>query len=157
MKWFSLSAAALAASLLLTAFPVVASASSHASSSSSSVVIRKIFYNSPGSDRGSNVSLDHEWVKLHNRTGQRITLTGWTLRDRQGHVYTFGAYSLKAHGYVKIRTGSGRNTQTNRFWGRSWYIWNNNGDRATLEDASGKVKSRCSYSDPDEQRSLKVC
>jgi hypothetical protein len=156
MKWFSLSAAVLAASLLLTAFPVAASASSHASSSSS-VVIRKIFYNSPGSDRGSNASLDHEWVKLHNRTGQRITLTGWTLRDRQGHVYTFGTYRLKAHGYVKIRTGRGRNTQTNRFWGRSWYIWNNTGDRATLENANGKVKSRCSYSDPDERGFLKVC
>ena len=36
--------------------------------STSPVVISEIFYNSPGSDRGSNQSLNAEWVKLRNRT-----------------------------------------------------------------------------------------
>jgi hypothetical protein len=53
--------------------------------------IYKIQYNSPGPDNGSNSSLNAEWVQLHNRSGSRINLSGWTLRDNCGcgHVYTF--------------------------------------------------------------------
>jgi hypothetical protein len=128
-----------------------------AQAATSPVVIHEIYYNSPGKDTGSNTSLNAEWVQLHNRTSRPITLTHWTLRDRAGHVYTFGTYRIKAGGYVKIHTGSGTNTQTNRYWRHNWYIWNNNGDAATLKNASGIVKSRCSYSDPSEVRAFKIC
>jgi hypothetical protein len=121
------------------------------------VVINKIYYNSPGADRGSNASLNAEWVQLHNTMGHRVTLTHWRLRDRAGHIYRFGTYRLKAHGYVKIHTGTGSNTQTNRYWGHSGYIWNNDGDTATLKDANGNVRSRCSYSDPSETHASRVC
>jgi len=121
------------------------------------VVIHEIYYNSPGRDTGSNPSLNAEWVQLHNSTGHRITLTHWSLRDRAGHVYAFGTYRLPAHGSVKIHTGTGSNTQANRYWDHSWYIWNNDGDGATLKNASGTVISRCSYSDPGETRAFKIC
>jgi Lamin Tail Domain len=120
-------------------------------------VIHEIFYNSPGPDRGSNASLNAEWVQLHNNSGHPVTLTHWTLRDRAGHVYTFGTYRLKAHGFVKVHTGKGSNTQANRYWRHSWYIWNNDGDGATLKNAGGTVISRCSYSDPSEIRAFKIC
>ena len=111
--------------------------------------IHKIQYNSPGPDNGSNSSLNAEWVQLHNRSASRITLTGWTLRDTAGHVYTFGTYTIRAHGYVKIHTGRGTNTQTDRYWGRRAYVWNNDGDRATLKNRNGTVIDRCSYSGGD--------
>lgn len=149
--------AAVLAALLLPASQALASASAPAAQKRSSVVITKIWYNSPGPDHGSNASLNHEWVKLHNRTSRRVTLTGWTLRDASRHVYTFGRYRLKAGATVKVRTGRGSNTQTNLYWGRRWYIWNNTGDTAKLERPSGKVKSRCSYSDPRKRRSFKDC
>jgi len=119
--------------------------------------IHEIYYNSPGPDDGSNSSLNHEWVQLHNTSGSRIKLTGWTLRDRCGcgHVYKFGTYTIKAHGYVKIHTGRGTNTQTDRYWGRSWYVWNNTGDRATLKNRSGTVIDRCSYT--GTSRGYKIC
>jgi hypothetical protein len=142
--------------ITLMSSPALAS-SSHPTITRSAVRIHKIFYNSPGSDRGSNSSLNAEWVDLHNRSGHAVTLTHWTLRDIAGHVYTFGTYRLKAHGDVKIHTGSGSNTRANRFWGNSWYIWNNNGDRATLKNARGGVRSRCSYSDPSETSAFKIC
>jgi hypothetical protein len=28
---------------------------------------------------------------------------------------------------VKIHTGKGANSQTDRYWGRGWYVWNNTG------------------------------
>lgn len=120
-------------------------------------MIHEIFYNSPGRDTGSNASLNAEWVQLFNRSGHRVTLTRWTLRDAVGHVYPFGTYSLRAHAYVRIHTGRGANTRTDRYWGQRWYIWNNDGDTATLRNASGVLRSRCSYSDPSETRSSTIC
>jgi len=120
--------------------------------------IHKIYYNSPGKDTGSNTSLNGEWVQLRNTSGSRISLTGWTLHDAgTKHTYTFGTYTIKAHGSVKIHTGKGSNTQTDRYWGLSGYVWNNDGDRATLKDTHGNVIDRCSYSDPSESFSWKTC
>lgn len=131
---------------LAMALGLVMTSGSAALAAGHRIKIYEIYYNSPGPDNGSNRSLNHEWVKLHNTSGHRITLTGWTLRDRQGHVYKFGTYKIKAHGYVTIHTGKGTNTQTDRYWGRRWYVWNNTGDRATLKDGSGTVIDRCAYS-----------
>src|SRR5215467_5760228 len=55
----------------------VAQAASAARAARSPVVIREIYYNSPGPDYGSNSSLNHEWVKLHNRTNHAVTMTHW--------------------------------------------------------------------------------
>lgn len=107
--------------------------------------IGEIWYNSPGSDRGGNSSLNHEWVQLHNTSGSWITMTGWTLRDPKHHVYTFGTYKIKPHGYVKIHTGKGTNTQTDRYWGKAWYVWNNTSDTATVRDNRGRLLDRCTY------------
>ena len=135
----------------------VAPAAHAARAARSPVVIQKIFYNSPGPDHGSNSSLNHEWVRLHNRTNRPVTLTHWTLRDRAGHVFKFATYRLRAGGSVKIHTGHGNRSQTDRYWDSGWYIWNNDGDGATLKNANGAVKSRCSYSDPREDFASHVC
>ena len=141
----------------LAAAPAAASPTHHGAARGR-VFIQRIFYNSPGSDDRSNSSLNAEWVDLHNSSGHPITLTHWTLRDKDGHVYKFKTrYRLRAHKDVRIHTGHGRNTSTNRFWGSGNYVWNNDGDTAVLKSASGSVKSRCTYSDPSEQRSSVTC
>jgi len=122
------------------------------------VQIREIYYNSPGPDRGGNSSLNAEWVELHNTSGSRISMTGWIVHDgKQRHTFTFGTYTIGAHAYVKIHTGTGGRTQTDRYWNLSWYVWNNTGDTATLKDNLGRVIDRCSYSDPGERRSYTTC
>jgi hypothetical protein len=123
----------------------------------SPVTIHEIYYNSPGPDHGSNASLDSEWVDLRNSSVSPVTLSNWTLRDTAGHVYTFGAYRLGPHADVRIHTGRGASTQVNLYWKHSWYIWNNNGDKATLENAARTVMSACSYSDPSEIRAFRIC
>ncbi len=137
---------------------IPAAASAHHGSARGRVFIYEIFYNSPGSDHGSNSSLNAEWVELRNSSGHPITLTHWTLRDKAGHVYKFkNTFKLKAHKTVKIHTGSGSDTSANRYWGSGWYIWNNDGDTATLKSASGSLKSRCAYSDHSEQHASVIC
>jgi Lamin Tail Domain len=155
----SLASAAAALGILTTAAlatPALA-ASARPAVVHSPVIIHEIFYNSPGSDRGSNASLDAEWVDLHNSSASPVTLSRWTLRDAANHVYTFGTYRLGPHADVKIHTGRGANTQANLHWKQSWYIWNNNGDKATLENAGRAVMSACSYSDPREVRAFRIC
>lgn len=149
-----LSAGAITVGLVALAPAVTATA---APTAGGSVFISGIWYNSPGPDRGSNASLNHEWVQLHNTTGHAITLSGWTLRDKDGHVFTFGTYRLGAHGYVKIHTGRGQRTQANRYWNRTWYIWNNTGDTATLETGLRVVRSICKYSAPHQRREYTRC
>jgi hypothetical protein len=107
--------------------------------------IYEIWYNSPGPDYGGNVSLNNEWVKLHNTSGVSISLAHWTLRDKAGHVFVFGSYTIKAHGYVTIHTGHGSGTQTDRYWNHSWYIWNNTGDTAILRNQHGITIGSCTY------------
>jgi hypothetical protein len=152
-------ASTIAAGLLTLTGPaaLAAPAAPAAHRAPSPVVISEIFYNSPGPDHGSNQSLNAEWVKLRNRTGHRISLSGWTLRDRAHHVYHFVGYSLRANGTVRIHTGSGRDTQRNLFQNRGWYVWNNDGDTATLRGPAGNVRDRCSYSDPSENFDAVAC
>ena len=109
------------------------------------VRVYEIYYNSPGSDYGSNTSLNAEWIRLKNVCSTGKSLYHWTIRDVAGHVYTFGTYTLKAYSYVKVHTGKGTNTSTDRYWGKSWYIWNNDKDTAYLRNSAGTLMSSCAY------------
>jgi Lamin Tail Domain len=112
------------------------------------VSIYKIYYDSPGSDLGSNKSLNGEWIQLRSTCTTNKSLTGWKIKDAANHVYIFGTYSLPAGGTVKIHTGNGSNTSTNRYWGQSWYIWNNTGsEKASLLTSTGTTADTCSYTD----------
>ena len=130
---------------LVVALGLVMATGSQAQAAVYRMQIHEIYYNSPGPDYGGNSSLNHEWVELHNNSGAAISLADWTLRDKAGHVFRFGAYTIKPHGYVTIHTGKGAGTQTDRYWNRSWYIWNNTGDTAILENQHGTVIDKCSY------------
>ena len=107
--------------------------------------IKKIYFDSPGSDTGSNASLNAEWIRLKNTGNRGRWLTGWRIRDESGHVYRFGTFKLRAGRVVTVHTGSGSNTRYHRYWGLDNYVWNNDGDTAKLGNKSGKLIDRCSY------------
>jgi hypothetical protein len=52
------------------------------------VYIYKVYFDSPGSDRGSNSSLNAEYVVIRNGDNVSHSISGWTVRDRAGHHYT---------------------------------------------------------------------
>lgn len=87
-------------------------------------------------------NLNEEWVEITNLGTEDVNLAGWTLEDGQNHTYKFPDFSLKAGAVAKIRTGAGNDTAVDLFWNRSSSIWNNDGDVATLKDASGSIVSR---------------
>ena len=86
-------------------------------------------------------NLIEEWVEVSNMGSTDVSLAGWTLEDLQNHTYSFPDFSLMAGAAVKIRTGVGNDTSEDLFWNRSSSIWNNDGDVATLRDASGNTVS----------------
>jgi len=111
----------------------------------SGLQFQKIYYNSPGSDTGSNTSLNAEWVQIKNVTSTTKYLTGWTVRDTAGHVYKFPTTRVAAGDVVRLHTGKGTNTTRHRYWGRSWYVWNNTGDKAILRRPDGTLADTCAW------------
>lgn len=104
-------------------------------------------YDSPGPDNGSNTSLNAEWVRIKNTSNQNRSMSGWTIRDQQGHVYHFpSTYVLHAGASVKIHTGNGLDIQTNLYWHQNSYVWNNTGDRAILKKGRTHVDT-CIWGD----------
>ena len=116
----------------------------------STVYIYKVYFDSPGSDTGSNSSLNAEYVVIRNGDNVSHTVSGWTVRDAAGHVYKFGTLRLGAGKQAIIHTGDGTkyttSASTHLYWGREWYVWNNNGDKVILRRADGSLKDTCTYS-----------
>ncbi|HEV8529075.1 MAG TPA: hypothetical protein VGS60_16245 [Actinomycetes bacterium] len=50
-------------------------------------------------------------------------------------MYKFGTFSLGAGKSVRIHTGTGTNTSTDRYWNSGAYIWNTPGTRRTCVTA----------------------
>jgi hypothetical protein len=113
--------------------------------SASGIRISEINFDSPGPDDGGNASLNGEWVQITNTSSKTASLGGWALHDASHHVFGFPSFRLKPHDAVKVHTGSGKNAAANLYWGSSQYIWNNTGDTATLDGASGKKVDSCTY------------
>lgn len=133
-------AAGLAAVGLLSPGMAVSSATA-----APAVRIYRVWYDSPGKDTRSNASLNGEWVQIKNQTRSSRSLRGWSLRDRSGHVYVFGAYTLRPGKTVKIHTGRGKNTASQRYQGKRTYVWDNR-DSVSLRTAAGRVADTCSWS-----------
>jgi hypothetical protein len=127
---------------------IVGSATAPGSAATGAVQLTKIQYDSPGTDTGSNTSINGEWVRLTNKTKKTINLRNWTVRDVAGHVYKFTTdHSLAAGKNVYVLTGKGTNGKPAgyRYWGSSGYIWNNSGDTATLKDPTSKTIDSCKW------------
>ncbi len=93
-------------------------------------------------------ALDNEYLVVTNTTGSKVSLTGWTLRDASGHLFTFEGKSLAAGTSVAVHTGKGANGKphaADMYWGKTSYIWNNAGDTATLRTSSGTTIDACKY------------
>lgn len=106
----------------------------------------KAYANSPGTDTGTNYSLNGEYVVISNSSyTASYNLTGYTISDRSAHVYRFRTFVLKPRASVTLHTGSGTNTSTHLYWGSRAYIWTNTGDTAYLKNSAGTLRDSCSW------------
>lgn len=88
----------------------------------------------------ADLNLKDEWVKIRNTGSSSASLSGWKMVDEGNkHTYTFGSFTLSPGSTVTLYTGKGTNTATDLYWGSGSPIWNNDGDVASLYDASGRL------------------
>ncbi len=81
-----------------------------------------------------------EAVVIRNN-GRNVTLTGWTLSDLEGNVYTFPERNLFSNGEITLFTGVGQNTAVVMYQGADRAIFGEPGDVVTLRDANGVVQA----------------
>lgn len=111
------------------------------------IKIHKIYFDSPGTDTGSNSSLNAEYIVIKNTGSKGVGIGGWTIRDVANHVYKFPAgFKIAAGAKVWLHTGSGSSGGKHRYWGQGNYVWNNDGDTARLKRANGTLADSCTYS-----------
>lgn len=120
-------------SVLLTLF--IGLVLAEGESGSEKIIIKGASFIAPSPEKEN---LNGEWVEIANQGSSDQSLDKWTLEDNDNHTYAFENFTLKAGSSAKVHTGKGENTLTDLYWGRSSPIWNNDGDIATLKDASGK-------------------
>jgi competence protein ComEC len=107
------------------------------------VAIDHVRHDAEGND---NANLADEWVSLANTANETVGLANWTLSDEADHTYRFPANTtLAPEGNLTVRTGAGNDTRTDLYWDRSQAVWNNDGDRARLQDADGALVDERSW------------
>ncbi len=63
--------------------------------------------------------------------GDEVDLTGWTLSNPRGKVYTFGNVALFKESFINVHTTIGVDVQTDLFWNLTEAVWRA-GDEVTL-------------------------
>ncbi|MFF8953514.1 lamin tail domain-containing protein [Streptomyces sp. NPDC014940] len=138
-------AAVAAAAVGAVALPAAAADHHHPGRARAAVYISGVQYDSPGRDDRSNWSLNQEWVDITNSTRRAVNLDGWTLRDEDGHTFTFRHVRLDGRSTVRVHTGVGRDTRRDLFQDRRAYVWNNDHDTATLRNDRGRLVDDVSW------------
>ena len=110
------------------------------------IKIAKIQYDSPGSDTGSNSSLDAEYVVIENTGNSRVNIDRWVLKDRAGHRYTFDSFRLRGGARLRCTRARGTTTGTTSTRTPAPTSGTTTGDTATLTDDNGHRRDRCRYS-----------
>jgi hypothetical protein len=85
--------------------------------------------------------LNNEVIRLRN-DGGTLDMTGWTLTDHRGNVFTFpDEQRLFARAGIGIATRSGQDTATTFFWGLDSAIFNQPEAAVILRDGQGDVQA----------------
>jgi micrococcal nuclease len=100
------------------------------------LVVETIHADASGND---NENLNDEYVVFRNAGETPLAIGGWTVTEGAGREYVFPAGTTLAPGAtITLHTGSGSDSSTDRFWGQSRAVWNNDGDTVTVRDESGR-------------------
>lgn len=123
----------------------VESTSSSPATGDSALVVEGVNYDAPGND---NDNLNEEYVTFRNAGDEPLDVSGWTVSDEADHTYRFPEGTVLDPGdRVTLHTGSGPDTDADRYWGQGRAVWNNGGDVVTVRNASGAVVLRYTYGD----------
>lgn len=91
-------------------------------------------------------ALNDEWVEFENPGDEPVDLSGWIVRDEVNHTYAFPkGFVLDPGSTVRLRTGSGEDTESELYWGSKSPVWNNTGDTVLVYDGDGNLAAKEAY------------
>ncbi len=85
-------------------------------------------------------ALASESVFLQNNGDAAILLTGWTLKDDLGIIYTFPQLTLYPGGMVQVHSGPGTDSAADLYWGLTAPVWKS-GDLVALYDTQNIARA----------------
>jgi hypothetical protein len=101
-------------------------------------------FNAPGDDNYMP-QLNQEWVRIKNTCATKKSIGSWRIHDyNRNHTYRFpSTLSIAGGATITLRSGTGTNSATTRYWQRSYgAVWNNTPpERAYLRNAAGSLIS----------------
>jgi len=103
------------------------------------IYITHIKYNPLGPD------VPKEYIEISSEESVPVNLKDWTTRDRAGHIYKFPDFNINPGRKIKVWTKVGTDDEDNLYCDRRKAVWNNEGDKATLRDAAGKIVDSYRY------------
>jgi cell wall-associated NlpC family hydrolase len=118
----------------------VADATQPASAAVAPVVTATVAQPAPAASTAANVRIStvvypgqrtREAVVIVNE-GDQVDMTGWTLSNPRGQIYSFGSVLLFKDSFINLHTTSGVDVPTDLFWNRDEAAWQV-GDVATLK------------------------
>jgi competence protein ComEC len=102
-----------------------------------------VFADAPGNDHQNR---NGEYAFLTNGSDSDVDVSGWTLCDAARHCFRFPTGArLQAGTQLVVFTGAGVSDGVRFYMNSGGAVWNNNGDTATLTDASGRIVARYVY------------
>lgn len=92
-------------------------------------------------------NITDEYVVLKNTGDAPLDLSGWRVKDEDGHVYTFpDGYTLGIDETVTLHSAKGTQTKSDRYWWADSQVWGGNGDTISIFDDRGHKVYERSYS-----------
>ena len=98
--------------------------------------------NAAGND---NENLNDEYVVFRNKCIEPVPLENWRVMDKANNTFVFPDFFIENKTTVTLHTGSGKDNQTDLFWGKSRAVWNNDGDILLLLDPLRRAILNHSY------------
>jgi hypothetical protein len=85
-------------------------------------------------------TVSSEIVVIKNSGAETFNLNGWTLKDVDGHIYTFPSFTIYPSSTVQVHTVSGTDTFSDVYWNINTSVWQS-GESATLYDLQGNARA----------------
>jgi hypothetical protein len=80
---------------------------------------------SPGTDDGSNASLNAEYVVLKNYSSRAVRMGRYAIAIGSKEYDFPSAFQLQPGSKVRVHTGKGKNARHDVYWGRTRYVYPN--------------------------------
>lgn len=91
-------------------------------------------------------NLNDEYIVLKNTGDHPIDLSGWRVKDQDGHVHEFSeGLQLEIGETITLHSGSGSQTPTDRYWWADEPVWDDGGETIFVFDERGQKVYQRTY------------